>query len=241
MLCRFHLAPILLLTLASLCVHADDESEPAPQWYSIEYIVFENNPLGQQAVEPWTKEPFLMPDNSIILDNELEGKTFSSLAIDQQQLHGVFNRLEKLSSYTPILHGGWIQPVKEKAPLEPIQIIHQADALQLEGTLTFHRGRYLHLDINLQLSEVTNTDFNDNFLTSSFIQAPTLYRLKETRRVKTTDTHFFDHPRFGVLAVIEKIDSPEAAVSTADLLEEPQIIEALETLEPSLPVKENEN
>jgi hypothetical protein len=72
------------------------------------------------------------------------------------------------------------------------------------------------------------------------IQPATMYRLKETRRIKTSDTHYFDHPRFGVMVIVEKIDSPEAAVSTADLIQEQPTVEATE-LVPVGPSKLNEN
>ncbi|HIG79943.1 MAG TPA: hypothetical protein EYQ47_08210 [Cycloclasticus sp.] len=287
---RFLILTLLSLVFNSAVIYAENHlgKEQEIDWYSVEYIIFENNPLSNQALEPWTKEPFEMPidaieldspsDNdsdqsnlsadykepdspliSIQLDSPSDGdsnqsnlsadfkepdsplisKAFSPLNIDQQQLHGVVTRLDKQSSYTPIVHGGWIQPLEEKSPLQAIQIVQQAGAIQLEGTLTFHRGRYLHLDVDLQLTEMMPATFNDSYLSSVALQPATIYRLKETRRIKTSDTHYFDHPRFGVIAIVEKIDFPEAPVSTSDLIQE-QHIEAIELVQPN-PSQLNEN
>jgi hypothetical protein len=234
-----------IFTLAILFTSSSLQAEQAndTNWYSIEYIVFENNPLGEKALEPWTKEAFQMPVDAIALNRfgvNTNSKAFSPLLVGQQQLHGVANKLKRLSAYTPIVHGGWIQPLKEKKTLQPIQIIQQANTTQLEGTLTFHRGKYLHLDIDLQLSEMVAATINDSYVTNSTIQPATLYRLKETRRIKTSKSHYFDHPRFGVLMIVEKIDSPEEAISTTDLIDEKVDIETTETVTPPT-TKINEN
>ncbi|MEO1890010.1 MAG: CsiV family protein [Cycloclasticus sp.] len=250
---------LVILVFNSTVMSAENhiEEQQEVDWYSVEYIIFENNPLSNQALEPWTKEPFDMPIGAIELDSPSASniqqttlsadsmkpavsKAFSTLNIDQQQLHGVVRRLSKLSSYTPIAHGGWIQPLEEKSSLQAIQIVLQAGAIQLEGTLTFHRGRYLHLNVDLQLTEMMPATLDANYISNIAIQPATMYRLKEPRRIKTSDTHYFDHPRFGVMVIVEKIDSPEAAVSTTDLIQEQSTVEVTE-LAPVNPSKLNEN
>jgi hypothetical protein len=206
-----------------------DYKEPDSPLISIQLDSPSDGDSNQSNLSADFKEP----------DSPLISKAFSPLNIDQQQLHGVVTRLDKQSSYTPIVHGGWIQPLEEKSPLQAIQIVQQAGAIQLEGTLTFHRGRYLHLDVDLQLTEMMPATFNDSYLSSVALQPATIYRLKETRRIKTSDTHYFDHPRFGVIAIVEKIDFPEAPVSTSDLIQE-QHIEAIELVQPN-PSQLNEN
>jgi len=239
---RGHLTVFFLLVCSAVC-YADNETEPEQAvWYSVEYILFENKPLSNQALEPWTKELFQMPAEAIALDVLSEAAAFSPLNVDQQQLHAINERLEKLSSYTPIAHGGWLQPLKEKEKRHAIQIIHQADNIQIEGILTFHRGRYLHLDVDLQLSDMMPSVVDNDYLSNSTMQANTLYRLKETRRIRTSETNYFDHPRFGVLTIVEKIDSPIAAVSSTELIEEDTFeIDSLERQKPNLAVPLNDN
>lgn len=221
---HFYFLAIVLLSFSTI-VSAENEEAV---WYSVEYIVFENNPLSSQSLEPWKKEPLMLPKATISLDGRSNTKAFSSLSTGQQQLHGVYKRLRRLSSYTPIAHGGWLQPLKEKEKLNPVQITHQADTIQLEGTLTFHRRRFLHLDVDLQLSEMIPLARNDNYLSNNDIQPATVYRLKETRRIKTNNTYYFDHPRFGVLAIVKKVDSPKKPISRPKAIEQDESLENLE-------------
>jgi hypothetical protein len=225
-------ATIFLINCAY--VFAETETKPsATAWYSIEYIVFENNPLSNQPLEVWSKEPFQMPIDAIDLEPLSRNKAFSSLNTNQQQLHGVYRRLERLSSYTPIAHGGWIQPLKKKGKLNNVKITHQTGAHRLEGTLTFHRGRFLHLNVDLQLSEMFPLPINNGYVTNNVIQPATLYRLKETRRIKTSQSNYFDHPRFGVLAIVEKINSPKTAITSGNPVKEQKELNTIETKKPS--------
>ncbi|MDX2425280.1 MAG: CsiV family protein [Cycloclasticus sp.] len=225
---------IAFLLAYSSVGHTEDKT----QWYSIEYIVFEHTLSNNQTPEVWTKEPLKMPDHALDLDYSHGNSAFSPLAVNQQQLHGVFARLKQLSSYTPLQHGGWIQPARETDTPKGVKIVRQIKLRQLEGSITFNRSRYLHLDIDLQLSEFAPLIHSGVDTADDAINSPTLYRLKESRRVKTTESNYFDHPRFGVIALVKAIDSPQAAVTTNDLNEEKQLEAGhLETLTPSSSAK----
>lgn len=221
---------IVLLLVYTSAGYAEEKT----QWYSIEYIVFEHSVSNNQRPEMWSKEPLQMPSNATDLNYSQSNQAFSPLAVNQQHLHGVFARLKKLSSYTPLQHGGWIQPVKDKRTRKGVKIVRQINSRQIEGSITFHRGRYLHLDIDLQLRELDSLISNRTDVASGIISAPALYRLKETRRVKASESNYFDHPRFGVIAIVEAIDSPQAAVTKNNLIEGNQLKAGqLETLTPS--------
>ncbi|MEH6504291.1 MAG: CsiV family protein [Cycloclasticus sp.] len=231
-------APLFFIFLL-LSYSSSSLAEEETRWYSIEYIVFEHSVSNNQTPEVWTKEPLQMPSNATDLNYSQSNQAFSPLAVNQQHLHGVLARLKKLSSYTPLQHGGWIQPVEENGVRKGVNIVQQVNFRQLEGSITFHRGRYLHLDIDLQLSELDSLISN---AASGIISSPALYRLKETRRLKTSESNYFDHPRFGVIAIVEAIDSPHAVITTNDLIEEGQLEAGqLETLTPSSAEKTNNN
>lgn len=225
---------IFLLLAYSSAGHTEEKN----RWYSIEYIVFEHTLSNNQTPEAWTKEPLQIPRSAIDLNYSRSNQAFSPLAVNQQQLHGVFARLKQLSSYTPLLHGGWIQPAEETNTPKGVKIVRQINLRQLEGSITFNRSSYLHLDIDLQLSEFTPLIHNAVGTADDAINSPTLYRLKESRRVKTAESNYFDHPRFGVITLVKAIDSPQAAVTTNDLTEEKQLEAGqLEKLTPSSSAK----
>jgi len=179
----------ILLIVNSTVLYAESSDNETPS-YSVEYIVFENTLSEGATAEPWTKQAFQMPANAINLKTS-QSEEFNPLKRSQLSLQAVANKLGKLSAYTPIAHGGWTQPLKENVPLKPVQVLQKNDASELTGTITFHRKKYLHLDINLQLTEL-------DLLTN--------YRLKMTRRIKADDIHYFDHPRFAVLARVRKME-----------------------------------
>jgi len=201
------------LLLFSCAAIAQQEKD----WYSVEYIVFENKPLGNQHLEPWSKAPFTLPNSARVLNEDVSAQEFSLLKVGQQQLHGVLSRLKSLSSYQPLAHGGWIQPLAKNSKLQPIAMSVVTANQQLEGSINFHRGKYLHLDFDLQLSEMPALPTYDN---TDISLTPHLYRLTESRRVKTGESNYFDHPRFGVIAIVEEIDSPLSVIPTGDLIKE---------------------
>jgi hypothetical protein len=49
------------------------------------------------------------------------------------------------------------------------------------------RGRYLHLTLDLALQPAGSSE---------------RYILRQTRRMRSTERHYIDHPKFGVIAVI---------------------------------------
>lgn len=211
---------LLLLICASWSAVAKDISTEESSWYSIEYIVFKNNVTDNQNLEPWTKEPFVHPIKVGVNTTEPVIKnTVQYLSSNQKQLHGAYNRLKRIAAFTPLKHGGWIQEAKEKAPLSPTYIKKNINGDALEGTLTFHRERFLHLDLDLQLSQNTlATNTTSLIINLTEPQQTNIYRLQQTRRIKTAELHYFDHPQFGVIAKIEKIDAPIDTDKTTELI-----------------------
>lgn len=192
---------LLTLLFTSLLLLSSPLSYAAEKhWYSIEYIVFKNTPLSNAALEPWRKAPIQIPVNAINLDNGSSNK-FSQLEQSEQNLRNTLAGLKKSSSYAPIAHGGWIQPVQTRGKKQPVQIKTRLHNTELNGTITFWHERFFHLDFDLQLQERTSTG---DSLNSNAPSRGTLYRLNETRRIKTEQIHYFDHPRFSVLAIVKK-------------------------------------
>jgi len=211
MLIRFFKTPFALMLL-SISVNAASEelnAERKHTWYSVEYIIFKINTAHEQTKEPWGKEPFSLPETVISLNTVKPSNRIKPLTANQLQLHGAYNRLNRLASYSPIKHGGWLQALNEKDTLRPIHVLKNSVDNELNGIITFRRGRFLHIDLDLQLSEQIKSILLQNPVSNHVEQTPTtLYRLKQTRRIKTGDLHYFDHPKFGVIVKVEKIDEP---------------------------------
>jgi hypothetical protein len=66
--------------------------------------------------------------------------------------------------------------------------------------VTLIRERYLHLDVDLLLLRANYADGADS--------GPA-FQLREKRRMRSREVHYFDHPRFGMIAVVTPYDAPE--------------------------------
>ena len=69
---------------------------------------------------------------------------------------------------------------------------------ELDGSITLLRERYLHLAVDLTLRS-----------------SGSLYRLDEARRIRSGELHYFDNPRFGVIARVTPYGSDESAPEDA--------------------------
>ena len=65
----------------------------------------------------------------------------------------------------------------------------------LDGSLRFYLSRFLILDLNLALREMQS----GGIFSGVSEKNATIYRLNEPRRIKVSETHYFDHPKFGAL------------------------------------------
>jgi hypothetical protein len=100
----------------------------------------------------------------------------------------------------------------------------------LNGTLTLYLSRYLHLVVDLALDapsefeeEVVDDDAFFSFgdarsRDEDESQAmPVRFRIQENRIFKNGDLRYFDHPRFGVLAKVTRVEEPEEEESPESL------------------------
>lgn len=107
------------------------------------------------------------------------------LDADKLQLGGLASRLRG-GGYRVLAHAGWIQsasnwPTHAGLSLGELGI----SAPGLSGQVYVERATLLHLGFDLALDEGSQT-----------------WRLKELRRVKFNEKQYFDHPGFGVIALV---------------------------------------
>jgi hypothetical protein len=104
------------------------------------------------------------------------------------KLTAVEATLKRSRSYQPLAHIGWWQPAFSRETRRPVSIENLVGPnTGVTGTVTLTRGaRLLHLEVNLTY------------------QAPDgqRYVLREQRILRSGDKHYFDHPYFGVIAMV---------------------------------------
>ena len=151
--------------------------------YQVEVLIF-------RALEAPAGEDLGAPAEGRGFNHQLDtGATppvvYRSLEVSQMQLGGMAARLRSSGSWRVLAHAGWVQsatdwPRHAGLTLEQLGI----NVAGLAGSVYVERGQYLHLGFNLHLGE-----------------NPT-WSLSELRKVKFNEKNYFDHPGFGVIAIV---------------------------------------
>jgi hypothetical protein len=186
-----------------------DEPEPAPEFSEPMAIV------DPEPAEP-ADEPGPLPDME-----------FTLLAREDYQLVETYQRMRRLDVYEPVMHFGWTQATWPEEQTDPIPLHRFArPPADMDGTLTLYLSRFLHLvvDLSVKLPDVAGVSGDDidrrsrsrtvGDLLSTMEQdgrspMPTYYRIQEDRIFKNGDLRYFDHPKFGVLAKITRVEETE--------------------------------
>lgn len=201
---------ILLLVILPLNANASS--------YQVEIIIFEN--LHQDSDEEISRTGLKLPDftDSIILDESdtADNSVFKPLPAGLYKLGGVFNELKFSRNYRPLLHMAWQQPALNQARARSVRIRDidnnvQSDSndpmIKLDGTIRIRSAQFLHADVDLfyfinSLPESV-IQANSGSGTATTIQAE-FAELKETRKMKLNELHYFDNPVFGLLLWVSR-------------------------------------
>jgi hypothetical protein len=180
----------LLCVLAALgCL---DTRAVAATRYDVEVIVFRYLAASDDG-EQWPENTALTGDGfaSTPLQQGLENLPDSQFA-----LNGVAGALQRSSAYRVLAHRLWRQSAYDRHSAVPY-LLHTTPGSsdsEVDGSITLIRERYLHLAVDLTLTS-----------------PGALYRLDETRRMRSGELHYFDNPRFGVIARVTPVESDESA------------------------------
>jgi hypothetical protein len=188
--------------LVALLAYVSAVSTPGAAWaqaaqsptvYTVEVIVFRNL-SGGGGVEDWSAKSVARgPDTP---DAPMTGRFVQSLPPAQFQLNDIAGKLQNTANYQPIAHFAWQQTASSWGSRAGFTIAKLAGNVPgLTGTIYLERGSYLHLGMAL------------NYQTSNpppgLSAAPgTVFNLNESRRVKFFERNYYDHPAFGVIALV---------------------------------------
>jgi hypothetical protein len=185
------------LAIAALLLAISQAAVAGPPIYDVEIIIFRHNVMSD-AGERWTSPAVsdLRPTGVFSQD------AFTELDRSQYQLDGIRGGLRNSSGYSVLLHRAWRQVGYDAAHAiaYPIHSLAENGRDSIEGSVTLIRERYLHLDVDLLLLRANYADGADS--------SPA-FQLREKRRMRSRELHYFDHPRFGMIAVVTPYDAPE--------------------------------
>lgn len=167
-------------------------------------------------------------------EDELEARSYRWLPEDTFALTAMANRLRRSGGYQMLFHGRWLQPVPPREAPEALLIEARPQGPSgplLQGTLDVTLGRFLHLNahlyyrepllgrapVNRALSPATGDASTWNWQD----QEPTGYmQLHQSRRMRSEELHYLDHPKLGVLVITQPVTPPESLSAAVEALEE---------------------
>ncbi|KPK37968.1 MAG: hypothetical protein AMJ69_09785 [Gammaproteobacteria bacterium SG8_47] len=118
----------------------------------------------------------------------------------------------RLATASPSLDS---QTVDTASGLEPTR--PQKPARRLEGFMRLHLSRYLHLAVDLSYYNgdmaTSESQFLSEMLTAEVV--PLAFHLEESRRLRSGELHYFDHPVLGVVATVTPYEPAPAPEPTA--------------------------
>jgi hypothetical protein len=211
------------------CVLALTSSPAQAAWYQVEVIVFETiNPDADG--EFWNGSPGLpdtaystdlamSPTDVALPDGGSDLIPYFALDASRHRLEGVFHTLRLTREYRPLLHVAWQQPgegtvagrqvhimrLREPAaaPAADAGLSVPVDAI-IDGVMQLRVGRFLHVALDLAYFP------RPAAIPGAVPVAPaTEYmRMRERRKVLLNDLNYFDHPLFGVLVQVSRLQPP---------------------------------
>lgn len=190
-------------------------------WYEVELLIYTQPSLGVSEREPqYAGLPEV--EKAVRLRPETESNrvdAFTRVSKDRWNLLDTNRQLVYSQGYSILYHERWRQPISKTShliplriqggvytdlskPYEPQSLYHRlTDQSEpsvfpnfdgywlpphpwtLEGTLSIRRSRYLHADLDLLLQSEDGS----------------LVRNRQSRRLRTSELHYLDHPLVGAL------------------------------------------
>jgi hypothetical protein len=181
--------PGSLLLLAALCAPAaapTPGAQGASPYYNVEIIIFRASNPG--ADEDWTAS---VPGRGFG-NTSTRGGTVPAivkvLPASEYHLSAIENTLKTSGSWRPLAHAAWIQTAANWGTHTGFDLSDLGiNVPDLTGTVYLERGTYIHLGFDLQF------------------QSGATYTINEMRSIKYNEKQYFDHPAFGIIALVSPI------------------------------------
>jgi len=229
---------VILATLLPAALFAQDElidEEVVPiKRYTVEIVVFsylEDVSVGTEVFPPELIEPPSEEMEEIVVKERQRrhpdaiGLEPILLTEEEFTMHKVIEQFELLDAYETVLHVGWIQAGFPQDDTEPMELSAFGIPPEgLAGSFTLYLGRYLHLVVDLAMDAPAAEEelvvasepafyFGDSRLQLEAEiepeEGPVRYRIQENRIIKNAEVRYFDHPKFGVVATVTRVEEPE--------------------------------
>lgn len=203
----------ILTSLVATCALGASTAEPPGQSdtrYSVELVIFRPTaPLG--VAEDWPSEARAVATQAAAPESGESGPetpvpasggkiSVSALSSALFKLAGIESGLQRSRAYEVLGHVGWIQAAVPRGSGLAVDVSQLGlEGASIKGTAAVERGKYLYLRLNLAY---TPTDPSPSLVGTAAPTGPVTFTLDQVRRVRSFERHYFDHPAFGVIAMV---------------------------------------
>ena len=214
----------------------DDEVWPtSPGLVSLENIVELVQELPEEEVLDATVTNELQSTVQEIQPSD-DVMPYLVLPEEKHQLEGIFRVLKLSREYRPVYHIAWQQPgfdnnrakavhvqAEDKSRLYlttlPPELLagpipdefYEPIKLLFDGTVRIRSSMFLYVDIDLVYFKKPEIVVPEDQLEVMAMLAQSnsadYVRLNETRRIKLNEFHYFDHPSFGVIMQVRRLET----------------------------------
>ncbi|OOZ42049.1 hypothetical protein BOW53_01565 [Solemya pervernicosa gill symbiont] len=163
---------------------------------------------------------------------------YQQVADDSLLLIKKRDSLGRSQGFRPLLHTAWTQPVLAASEAQPVRLISPTEDQnnRIVGTLRVTLSRYLHVESDLLYivggkeegavgefgakplvmesapieSDYSTLEANESdYAAEAIVLSGERFRMKQKRRLRSKELHYFDHPRFGMLIQITPVEAKE--------------------------------
>ncbi len=205
--------PFLLLFILDTAAFAAQQAGKGPatekeeKSYEIEVVVFENKLPELVGGEQWTPG---RPAPIAGLEDAIEpGDAPETVPAAGGSLTPAVAALGRDPNYRILAHKLWVQTAEAKNDTTPVRIRGKIPG-ELDGAIKFYVSRFLHLEVDLFFRDENAPPAiaaADPGAAGAVPANEQFYELSETRRVKSKEVHYFDHPRFGAVVRISPLSN----------------------------------
>ncbi len=175
------------------------QTAPSATVYTVEIIVFRNM-TGAGGPEDWSAKA--VPRGPDQPDSPVTGRFVAAVPAAQYQLNDVAAKLRSSTNYPLVAHFAWQQTASSWGSRAGFTVNKLAGNVPgLSGIFFLEAGTYLHLGMTLSYQ-------SPNPPAGLAASPGTVFTLAESRRVKRYERNYYDHPAFGVIALVTPANRP---------------------------------
>lgn len=173
-------------------------------------------------------------DAAAAFEDALAAESYRWLPEDTFALTAMASRLRRSGGYQVLFHGRWLQPVPPRDAPEALLIESRPQGPTgpvLRGTLDVTLGRFLHVNAHLYYQEPLLGRAPVDRALSPETGAPLpraledpspagYVQLHQSRRMRSEEVHYLDHPILGVLVIAQPVTPPASLSAAVEALEQ---------------------